>query len=64
MVGRHEVDHAVAQALPKSLAIFAPANRRSALELRGAFGDFFGRQMKIVRAGFHRDGKAAALCIS
>jgi hypothetical protein len=53
MVRRDEVDYAIAQALPKSLAIFAPANRRSALELCCTFCDFFSRQMKIVRTGFH-----------
>ena len=61
MVRRDEVNYAIAQPLPKSLAVFAAANRRGTFVLCGAVGDLFGGQMNIVRTGFRSDGKDAVV---
>ena len=57
MIRRNEVNHSLAQRPPQFLAIFAAANRRSALAKRCAVGDRFSSEMQIVRACLDGDGK-------
>jgi hypothetical protein len=61
MIGRDQVNYPFAKALPERFAILATANWRRTLMQRGAVRYFVGTQMQVVRAGFHRDGKSAAL---
>src|SRR5258708_3491040 len=61
VVCRDQVDQTVAQALPQRFAIGRAADRRSALEERGAVGDFFRCTVQIMRARLDRDRQALAL---
>ena len=51
MIGDDQVEGAVAESLPQSLPLGAPANRGSALVGRGAVRDLLGREGEVVGAG-------------
>ena len=48
VISDHDIDGAISEALPQSLAIFAAANRRRTLVQRRSIGNRFGGQMQIV----------------
>ena len=58
MVGDHQIDRSLSQALPQSLAIVAAPNRRRTFAQGRAIADRFRRQMKVVRAALHAHRKS------
>src|SRR5438045_2789065 len=64
MVRNDEIDGAVAQGLPKPLAILTLANRRTTFEFSCAAGNVFSCKMKIVRTSLDRYWQAKFLCRS
>ncbi len=62
MVGRDQVERAIAQRLPQQLAIRAAANRRGALEQRRPIRNLFRATVQIVRTGLNGHIDSFALC--
>ena len=54
VVAGYEVERAVLQRFPEQLVVRPLADRRCALELRGAIGDFLGAEHQVVRTGLGR----------
>ena len=61
VVGDHEIDDPLEQRLPERFAVFALADRRGALVMRGAIGNGFGLQAQIMRTRLDRDGQPLGL---
>ena len=59
MVRRDEIDLAVHESAPQTIAIGSGPDRGRALERGRALADRLGSKRQIVRTGFHRDGDAA-----
>src|ERR1700688_4495704 len=64
MIGGHEIDYPFAKPLPERFSVLAIANRRRTFIQGRSCRYFFRTQMKVVRAGLHRDVKSSALGVS